>query len=137
MEYKLRERTTFAWVLSMLGWLGLTLATIGLYGLLAQSVAERTREFGIRMAVGGGRPHIFGLVLRQAAWIGGCGTVAGLCVASWGARLIEAQLVGVTRSAPGTYATAVTVLLGVVFLAGLWPARQATSIEPVEALRLD
>lgn len=67
----------------MLGWLGLALAAVGLAGILAQSVAERTREFGIRIAVGSGRARIFGLVLRQAAWIGGIGTVGGLGLAYW------------------------------------------------------
>ena len=135
IAYKLRDRTTFAWVLSMLGWLGLVLAAVGLSGILAQSVAERTREFGIRLAVGSGRARIFGLVIRQAAWIGALGTAGGLGLAFWGSRLIEAQLYGVTRSAPGVYIAAATALLGVVFLAGLWPARTATRIEPVDALR--
>jgi predicted permease len=137
LENRLRERTTLFWVLSMLGWLGLTLAAVGLAGILAQLVAERTKEFGIRIAVGSGRARIFGLVLKQAAWIGGIGTVAGLGLAYWGSRFIEAQLYGVTRTSPGAYVTAAAALGAVVFLAGLWPARTATRIQPVNALRAE
>jgi predicted permease len=137
LEYRLRDRTTFAWVLSMLGWLGLALAAVGLYGLLVQSVAERTREFGIRIAIGGSRAHIFGLVIRQAGWIGLVGTTAGMVLAYFGAQLIEGQLFGVTRGAVSVYVAAAASLLGVVFLAGLWPAHAATRIDPVEALRAE
>jgi hypothetical protein len=135
IEYKLADRITFAWVSSLLGWLGFVLAAVGLYGLLAQSVAERTREFGIRMAIGGARHHIFGLVLRQAASIAALGTVAGIGLALWGTRLIEAQLVGVTRTSPIVYASAAAALIAIVLFASVWPARAATRIEPVDALR--
>jgi ABC-type antimicrobial peptide transport system permease subunit len=121
----------------MLGCLAFVLAAVGLYGLLAQSVAERTREFGIRMAVGSGRRQIFTLVLKQAMWIGILGTVLGTGLAFAGSRLVEAQLYGVTRLDPAVYLAAVTSLGIVVLLAGLWPARTATRIEPVEALRVE
>jgi predicted permease len=137
IEYKLADRITFAWVLSLLGWLGFGLAAVGLFGLMAQSVAERTREFGIRLAIGGSRLHVFRLVLRRAAAIGAVGTVAGIGLALWGSRLIEAQLFGVTRWTPTAYVAAAASLAVVVLLAGLWPARTATRIEPVEALRAD
>jgi hypothetical protein len=137
IAYRLADRITFAWVTSLLGWLGFTLAAVGLYGLLAQSVTERTREFGIRMALGGARAHIFGLVIRQAAWIGGIGAVAGLGLAFWGSQLVEAQLFGVDRTSPAVYATSAASLALIVFLAGLWPARTATRVEPVDALRAE
>ena len=126
------DRRVFAWVLSMLGWLAFLLAAVGLYGLLAQSVAERTREFGIRMAIGSGRAHIFTLVLRQAMWIGTLGTALGAVLAFLGSQLIEAQLYGVTRLDPAVYVVAAVSLAIVVLLAGLWPARTATRIEPVD-----
>jgi predicted permease len=131
------DRRIFAWVLSMLGWLAFVLAAVGLYGLLAQSVAERTREFGIRMAIGSERVRIFTLVMRQALWIGALGTVLGSGLAFLGSRLVEAQLYGVTRVDPAVYAAAAASLGVVVLLAGLWPARTATRIEPVEALRVE
>jgi predicted permease len=131
------ERRVFAWVLSILGWLALVLAAVGLYGLLAHSVAERTREFGIRMAIGSERTQIFMLVLKQALWIGTLGTVLGTGLAVAGSRLLEAQLYGVTRVDPAVYLGALAPLAIVVLLAGLWPARTATRIEPVEALRAE
>jgi predicted permease len=137
IDRALSDRRVFAWVLSMLGWLAFVLAAVGLYGLLAQSVAERTREFGIRMAIGSGRAHIFTLVIRQAVWIGALGTALGIVLAFLGSRLVEAQLYGLTRLDPAVYLLAAASLAVVVLLAGLWPARTATRIEPVEALRVE
>jgi putative ABC transport system permease protein len=137
IERSQSDRRLFAWVLSMLGWLAFVLAAVGLYGLLAQSVVERTREFGIRMAIGSERGHIFKLVLRQALWIGALGTALGSGLAFLGSLLIEAQLYGVTRVDPAAYAAAAASLGVVVLLASLWPARAATRIEPVEALRVE
>ena len=131
------DRRVFAWVLSILGWLAFVLAAVGLYGLLAQSVAERTREFGIRLALGSGRTQIFTLVLEQALWIGALGTVLGTILAFAGSRLVEAQLYGVTRLDPAVYVASAVSLAIVVLLAALWPARTATRIEPVEALRVE
>jgi putative ABC transport system permease protein len=135
IDEELADQRVFAWMLSLLGWLGFTLAAVGLYGLLAQSVSERTREFGVRIALGSDRRGVFGLVLRQAAWIGALGTAAGLVLAYFGSQLIETRLYGVTRLDPLAYAAAAVALAVVVLLAGVWPARTATRIQPVEALR--
>jgi putative ABC transport system permease protein len=137
IDRALGDRPVFAWILSLLGWLGFGLAAVGLYGLLAQSVAERTREFGIRMAIGSGRGRVFALVLRQALWIGAFGTAAGLALAAFGSRLVARQLFGVTSLKPSVYLTAAAALVLIVLVAGLWPARAATRIEPVEALRCE
>jgi predicted permease len=137
IDRQLSSRRVFAWVLSLLGGLGFVLAAIGLYGLLAQAVTERTREFGIRMAMGATRRQVFDLVLRQAALIAGIGGIAGLGLAMLGSRLIQAQLWGVTAHDPWIYATASLALVVVVFVAAAVPARAATRIEPVEALKVD
>jgi len=137
IDRQVSDRHLFAWVLSMLGWLAFILAAVGLYGLLAQSVTERTREFGIRMAIGSGRAHIFTLVIRQAAAIGALGTALGLALAFAGSRLVETQLYGVTRLEPTAYGFAAVSLAFVVFFAGLWPARAATRIEPARAIRIE
>jgi len=137
IDRQLASQRVFAWVLSLLGGLGFVLAAFGLYGLLAQSVTERTREFGIRMAIGATRGQMYGLVLRHAALIAMIGGIAGLGLAMFGSRLIEAQLWGVTARDPFIYATAVFALLAVVFIAAAWPARVATRVEPVEALRIE
>ena len=136
-ERSLAGRRVFAWVLSLLGGLGFLLAAVGLYALLAQIVNERTREFGVRMAIGADRRHVFGLVLRQAAWIALAGSVIGTGLAFLGARVVEAQLVGVTKLDPRVYLVATLVLAAIVFAASLWPARSATRIQPVDALRAE
>jgi ABC-type antimicrobial peptide transport system permease subunit len=137
IDSEVSEQRMFAWVLSLVGWTAFVLAAVGLYGLLAQSVTERTREFGIRLAIGAGRRRIFALVLRQAAWIGFVGVIAGLTLASFGTRLIETMLFGVTRLDPWTYVLSAAVLVVIVFTAGVWPARSATRIQPVEALKVE
>jgi predicted permease len=137
VERHLAERRTFAGVTGALGWLGFLLAAIGLYGLLAQSVTERTREFGIRIALGADARRLISLVARQSLGIAMVGAVAGIGLALAGTKLIEAELVGVSRSSPWVMATATALLVGVVALATLWPARAATRIEPVEALKME
>jgi predicted permease len=137
IDRRLSDRRLFAWVLSMLGWLAFVLAAVGLYGLLAQSVTERIREFGIRLAIGGSRTHVFGLVIRQAAVIGALGTALGMALAFVGSRLVETQLYGVSRLEPTAYALAGASLAFVVVLAGLWPAWTATCIEPAKAIRME
>lgn len=137
VDQELTEQRVLASMLSLLAWVAFLLAAVGLYGLLAQSVAERTREFGVRLAMGSGRTHIFALVLRQAGWIAVFGTVAGLTLAGFGTKLIETQLYGVTRLDAATYVLSALALAIVAFAAALWPARTATRIEPVEALRTE
>jgi predicted lysophospholipase L1 biosynthesis ABC-type transport system permease subunit len=137
IEGELADRRVFAWILSLLGGLGFVLAAVGLYGLLAQMVNERTREFGIRLAIGADRRHVFGLVLRQASWIAVLGGLAGLGLAAFGSRVVEAQLYGVTRLDPRLYAASAVALAVVIFAASAWPARSATRIQPVEALRAE
>ena len=132
---QLADRQVLAWVLTSLGVLGFLLAAVGLYGLLTQIVSERTREFGIRLAIGAGRAHVFRLVLRQAAWIAALGGAAGLGLGVLGSRMVESQLVGVTPLDPWVYAISIVSLVAVILVASAWPARAAANIEPVEALR--
>jgi putative ABC transport system permease protein len=136
IDRQLSGQRVFAWVLSLLGGFGFVLAAVGLYGLLAQAVTERTREFGIRLAMGATPRQIYSLVLRYAALVAGIGGVVGVAAAVAGSRLIESQLWGVTTSDPSIYALAALALAAVVFVAAAWPARLATQIEPVEALKL-
>jgi len=131
------DQRLFAGVLSLLGALGFVLAAVGLYTLLAQTVSERTREFGIRMAIGASRRQVFTLVVRYAMSIAAVGGATGVVLALFGTRLVESQLFGVTARDPIVYAAATGALLVVVVLAAVWPARTATRVEPVEALRTD
>jgi ABC-type antimicrobial peptide transport system permease subunit len=137
IERTLSNRRVLAWVFSLLGVLGFVLAAVGLHGLLAQAVIERTREFGIRLAIGAARTHVAGLVVRQVLWIVVIGTAAGLVLAALGARLVAAQLFGLAPLEPSLYLASASALILVVVLACAWPAARATRIEPVEALRVE
>jgi ABC-type antimicrobial peptide transport system permease subunit len=133
----LTTQRVFTWVLSLLGGLGIVLAAVGLYGLLAQTVTERTREFGIRMALGATGQQVFELVLRQAGFIAATGGLVGVCLALAGSRLFAAHLWGVTARVPWVYLMASTVLLAVALRAATLPGRAATRVEPMRALRVD
>ncbi|HEY7289650.1 MAG TPA: ABC transporter permease [Vicinamibacterales bacterium] len=119
------------------GVLATLLAVIGLYGVMAYTVARRTREIGVRMALGAARFDVVWLVMREVLTLVGCGIVIGLVFAFGLKRYIGAVLFGVGPTDPVTIVAAV-VLLGVVaLLAGHVPARRATGINPVTALRYE
>lgn len=115
--------------------LALLLACVGVYGVLAYMVAQRRREFGIRMAVGADRRSVLGFVLRDAAAIGLLATAIGLAGAVAVSRLIRGLLFGVTPADPVVLASVGALAFGVAVLAGLVPAWSATSVDPVAALR--
>lgn len=122
---------------SLFGLLALVLASIGLYGITAYSVARRTSEIGLRMALGANRGNVVGMVLRGAFWQVGIGLAIGIPAALFGARLMATQLYGVRTYDPLTIAAAVLVLSLFAAIAGFIPARRAASIEPMNALRTE
>jgi putative ABC transport system permease protein len=111
------------------------LAAIGIYGVVAYSVAERTREIGIRMALGGRTRDIFAMVLRQAGWIIGIGLAAGLAGAFALTRLIQSLLFRITATDARTYIVISLLLLAIAAIACLIPARRAATVDPVLALK--
>jgi putative ABC transport system permease protein len=119
------------------GLVALVLAAIGIYGILAGSVAERTREIGVRAALGATRADILTLVLRQGMTMTFMGLAVGLCAALIAARALNAMLFGVTWLDRLTYLCATLALIAVSAIACLIPARRAASIDPMEALRTD
>ena len=122
---------------STFGLVALLLAAIGLFGVMASLVRERTREFGIRMALGASAGRVRMAVLRRAALVAGSGAVVGLVVALASSRLLTALLFGVSPTDPIALGAACLVLLVVAAAAAYLPARRATSIDPVQALRSD
>jgi predicted permease len=120
-----------------LGLLAALLAAIGLYGVLAYMVARRTREIGIRMAIGAGPRDVSWLVLREVFAMSGIGLVIGLALAFGLGRLIQSQLYGVKASDPLVFLAAIVLLAAVAFLAGWLPARKAAHVDPIEALRYE
>ncbi|MBP6716896.1 MAG: ABC transporter permease, partial [Acidobacteria bacterium] len=135
LNKSLAEQRLFAWVLSLLGVVAFVLAAVGLYGLISQMVAERSREFGIRLAIGAAHSAILGLLLRQAAVVAAAGIVIGLAATAASRKLIESYLFGISSGDPWTYITAVLILLGVVAVAAMGPARTVLHLQPSSVLR--
>ncbi len=127
----------FAKVVGSVSVVALVLAAVGLYGLLAQVVGERRREFGIRLAIGASARHVVRLVARQAATIAAVGIALGGALVFWGIGLVESYLWGVEALDPRVMATTIVVLLGVVALAAMRPAWLATRVNPIETLRAE
>jgi ABC-type antimicrobial peptide transport system permease subunit len=113
----------------------LLLAALGIYGVVTHAVTQRTRELGIRMALGADRQQVVGLVLGQYLRLTGAGLVLGVGLAFAASRLLGSMLYGVERADPLTYAGGVAVLGGVAMVASLLPAFRATRIDPIIALR--
>jgi len=122
-------------LLGLFGVLGLLLASIGLYGVLSFQVARRTREIGIRMALGSSRGEVVGLVLRQGAGLVGLGLAIGIVGAAGLALLLRSLLLGLHPWDPLAFAGVVAALLLASFFACLVPARRATRVDPLVALR--
>ena len=122
-------------LLSSFGILALLLASIGMYGVISYSVAQRTQEIGIRMALGAERHSVFGMVLGEGARLAGLGIAAGLAVAFGVTRLMASFLYRVQPTDPLTFALVSAVLAAVAILACYLPARRATRMDPVPALR--
>jgi predicted permease len=124
-------------VVTAVGLFGLLLATAGLYGVIAYSVSRRTREMGIRMAVGADPRSVAGLVLRQGLTLTATGVAIGLALSLVVSELLKSLLVGVSARDPWIYATVPVVLVAISMLACYVPARRAARVDPLEALRQD
>jgi predicted permease len=134
-EQSLMKERLLATLSSVFGALALLLACVGLYGLMAYTVARRTAEIGIRVALGARRDHITWLVLGETLWLTGAGIAAGVPLAIWAARYAKSVLFGVGAADPLTIAATVAILIAVAVLAGHIPARRALQLDPTMALR--
>ena len=117
------------------GIVALLLAAIGLYGVMAQAVTRRTREIGIRVALGAEARRVMAMVLRDALWMVAVGAVAGIPASLLLTRLAESLLFGVKPNDPLTLVAAATLLVAVTAVAAFLPARRATRVDPMIALR--
>lgn len=117
--------------------LALVLAAVGLYGVVAYAVSRRTREIGIRVALGARRDAVVGMVVREGLTPAAVGVVAGLAAALLGGRGVSSLLYGIEPQDPLTLAAVTAILMGVVLVATLVPARRASRVAPTEALRAD
>jgi predicted permease len=135
VEISLLTERLLAALSSVFGCLATLLAALGLYGVMAFMVARRTREIGIRMALGAGRRAVVWMVLRETLILAGIGVAIGLTGAYALTRLVQTQLFGVRATDLLTMAAASLGIAGVTALAGYVPARRATGIDPMSALR--
>jgi predicted permease len=137
LRENLNQERLIAQLVSFFGALALILACIGLYGVMAHSVARRTNEIGIRMALGARGGNIAWMVLGETLYLVLAGLIIGVPAALIGARLISAQLFGMSPMDPITFISAAVVLALVALLAGYLPARRASRVNPLTALRYE
>ena len=124
-------------LLTAFGAFALILACVGIYGVISYSVAQRTREIGVRVALGASRSNIFGMILGQGARLAGLGIAIGLVAALGVTRVMSSFLYDVHPADPATFAAVCVILLGVAAIACYLPARRATRVDPLVALRHD
>jgi predicted permease len=121
----------------ILGALGLILALVGVFGVISFSVSQRTNEIGIRMAMGAAQASILRMILRQGIWIISAGLISGIALALAISRLVSDFIAGVSPYDPLTYVSVTALLCVVALLACYFPARRATRVDPVVALRYE
>ena len=137
IESTLWQQRTAAGLIGIFGLLAIALAAIGIYGVIAHSVAQRTREIGIRMALGADARDVRRMIVRQGLRLALTGVVVGLVAAFALTRLMSSLLYGVSATDPLTFVISSVALVGVALGACLVPARRATKVDPMIALRCE
>ncbi len=130
-----QQQNMIATLTTLFGLLGLVLAALGLYGVMAYTVEQRTNEIGLRMALGAGRKHVIVMVLRGALWQVGLGLGLGIPLAVLAGKLMKDQLFGVVPWDPKMLAAATVLLALAALVASVMPVRRAAGVEPMIALR--
>jgi ABC-type antimicrobial peptide transport system permease subunit len=113
------------------------LASVGIYGVMAYSVAQRTHEIGIRLALGASPRQVLAMVLSEASWLSAAGVAAGVGASFLLSRIVKSMLYGIAPYDPATLCGALLLLLTVALGASWIPARRAARVQPMEALRRD
>jgi predicted permease len=137
LDRQLADRRQGTFIVGILGALAVLLAAVGLYGVLAYAVSQRTREIGVRMALGAGRNDVLRQFLGMGVRLSAAGLGAGLLLSAGLTRLLSSLIFGVTPTDAATFAAVSIFLVAVALVASYLPARRAASISPMEALRND
>ena len=137
LEQRYAQEKVLAQAYTIFGSIALFVAAIGLFGLMSYNVSRRTREIGIRMAMGAHQEDVLGLVLRDSMLLVVVGVAIGLTASLAAGRLVAAQLFGVEPTDPTTMTAAMLVMLAVSVAAGYLPARRAARVDPIVALRYE
>jgi predicted permease len=135
IDATISQQRVFSSLTAAFGILALALACVGIYGIMAYAVSQRTNEIGIRLALGAGRRQVRSMVLKEAGWLAAVGVVCGVVVALGLGRLTKSMLYGLRPTDPASLVGAAVLLLSVALLAGWVPAMRASRVEPMEALR--
>jgi ABC-type antimicrobial peptide transport system permease subunit len=137
IDMSLRTERLFARLATLLGGVAVLLSAIGLYGLLAYGVARRTPEIGLRMALGAERGSVRWMILRESLALAAAGLLFGIPTALAGARILQSMLFGLAPTDPATITLASLAMLALAIAAGYIPARRASRVEPMTALRTE
>jgi putative ABC transport system permease protein len=129
------EYAIFGWVFSLIGGIALVLASVGVFGVLSYSVSQRTREMGVRIALGASQASVQALVMRQGLLLAGVGIVVGLVVSIGATRRASTLLYNVSPTDPLSYIAVSVFLLAIAAAASWIPARRAMRVNPIDALR--
>jgi predicted permease len=135
VDSTMSDERVFAELTGGFGILALALACVGIYGIMAYSVANRRNEIGIRLALGALPAQVRGMILRESTWLAVGGIVVGVAAALALTRLVKSMLYGISPYDPFTLSAGVLVLLAVALAASWIPARRAASVQPMDALR--
>jgi predicted permease len=135
--YSTARQRFYAVLLGIFAGVAGLLAAIGIYGVLAYAVVQRTQEIGVRMALGAERGQVLALILRRGLLVGVVGIALGLAGAFAGARYMQSMLFGVEPRDPATFATVAVMFAVIALIASYLPARRATKVDPMVALRVD
>jgi predicted permease len=129
------EYALYGWIFGTIGVIGVVLAAIGVYGVLAYSVSQRTQEIGVRVTLGAGRPQVLKLIVGQGLRLTAIGVIIGLALAALGTPLARSLLYNVSPFDPVSFVAVSFFFIAIALLASYVPARRAMKVDPVVALR--